>query len=149
MIKIRKAVPSDFEELYEIGLKTPELSVSSDEPFMDKDDFRLRIRDRHNVFLLAEDKGKIVGYVLADGNDADRPLRHRYACIIYLVVIPSYRKRGIAKKLFDACIARLKTLGITHVYAWANAHSAPIQKFLVNHGFKTGKKYIWMDRKIQ
>ena len=46
VMKVRKATLSDFDGLYEIGLKTPELRVSADEPFTGKDDFRLRMMDR-------------------------------------------------------------------------------------------------------
>src|SRR3989344_636915 len=77
-MRIRKAMPDDFEELYRIGLSTKELRVSATEPFMDKDDFKLRIKDKKHVFLLAEADKKIVGFVCANTKDLDRPLKNKY-----------------------------------------------------------------------
>ena len=146
-MRIRKAMPDDFEELYRIGLSTKELRVSATEPFMDKDDFKLRIKDKKHVFLLAEADKKIVGFVCANTKDLDRPLKNKYACLVYLTVLPGYRKKGIASRLYNSCATELKKDGITHIYAWAN-DSPAIKKFLKAKNSAEGKKYVWMDRKL-
>ena len=147
-MKIRKAALTDFTNLYNLGLETPELRVSSNEPFMDRDDFRLRIIDKNHVFLVAEEENKIAGFICASTKDADRPLKHRYACIVYLVVSPDFRRSGIATKLYSQCVKLLKKKGITHAYSLADADTQAIQNFLKKNGFITGEKLIWMDRKL-
>jgi len=147
IMQIRKAAAKDFEQLYKIGSNTPELQVSATEPFMDEDDFKLRIKDKNHVFLLAEADEKIVGFVCANTKDIDRPMKNKYACLVYIVVIPSYRKKGVANKLYNSCTIELKKKGITHVYTWAN-DSPAIKKFLKSKRFSEGGKYIWMDKKL-
>ncbi len=146
-MKIRKANLTDFKKLYALGLKTPELRVSATEPFMDKDDFKKRINGKNHVFLLAEVRSKIIGFIIANAKDANSPLENRYACIVYVVVSPDYRNRGVATQLYDACMKKLKKLGITHVYAWADMKSGVIF-FLKKKGFNAGKPSVWMDKKL-
>jgi ribosomal protein S18 acetylase RimI-like enzyme len=147
-MNIREARLEDFAELYEIGLKTPELKVTEEDDFMDKTDLERRISDRNHVFLVAEDKQKLVGFICANAKDKDSPLIDRYACIVYLVVSPAYRNKNVATMLYDMCISQLKEKGITHAYGLVNSESEPIQNFMKKHGFRTGKKLIWMDKKL-
>ena len=147
-MKIRKATLADFLELYDLGLSTKELRVSADEPFMDKDDFKLRIIDKRHVFLVAEVNKKIVGFICANTKDIDKPLKNKYACLVYIAVSPEYRRKNIGTKLYQYCINKLKKRAITYVYAWADANSKPVQKFLLKENFKAGEKCIWMDKKI-
>src|SRR3989338_7419832 len=148
-MKIRKARLEEFEELYEIGKNTPELRVSATEEFMDKDDFRQRINGPQGVFLVAEKEGKIAGFICANAKDADSQLQNRYACLVYLVTLPGFRRQGVAKKLYTECEKQLKEKGITHFYSWANAEGdGGIIQFLGNQGFAEGHKYVWMDKKL-
>jgi len=146
---IRPASVKDFDELYSIGKSTPELRVSANEEFMDADEFRLAITDPDDVFLVAEEKGKIAGFILAYGKDIHRPYKNKYGCIVYLVVLPEFRRKGSATKLYSECMKRMKKMGLTHVYTWANVESNDeIIAFMEKQGFAKGHQYIWMDRKI-
>lgn len=148
-INIRKAAKKDFDALYALGKSTPELQASATEEFMDADEFLSVINSRENVFLIAVIDNIPVGFIYATTNDLDKPLRNKWACLVYLAVSPEYRKRGIAQKLYDACVAELKTRGIRHIYAWANCESdGAIIKFNKKQGFREGHKYIWMDKEI-
>lgn len=145
---IRPACIGDFKQLYELGARTPELRVSATEPFMDHDDFGERITDSNHVFLVAEKDSQITGFICANGNDADRPLKNKYACIVYLAVDPIFRRQGIAEKLYDACALQLKEKGITHMYGLVKNESKPIQAFFRKKGFAEGHRLIWMDKPI-
>lgn len=148
-VTIRSASIADFEELYAIGKSTPELRVSATEELMDADEFRWSITSRQGVFLVAEEKGKLVGFIYADAKDMKRPFKHRYACLVYLVVFPESRGQGIASKLYAECEKRLHQLGITNVYSWANAEGdGGIINFLKKNEFAEGHKYLWMDKPI-
>jgi len=148
-IHIRAASLDDFEALYSIGKNTPELQVSATEEFMDADEFRWSITNPGGVFLLAEENRKIAGFVYADAKDVERPFEQRYACLVYLAVVPEFRKQGIAKSLYAECERRLKLQGITHLYGWANAEgTSQIIEFMKKHGFAEGHRYVWMDKKI-
>ena len=147
-MKIRPATPSDFSKLYEIGKSTPELRVSSIEEFMDADEFKWAITNPKSVFLVAEEQ-EIAGFIYASAKDLDRPFMHKYACLVYFVVSPKFRRRGIAKQLYIECEKGLKKLGMTHVYIWANSEgNGEIIELMKKQGFSLGHKYSWMDKKI-
>ena len=148
-MKIRPASINDFDELYRIGKSIPELRVSAIEEFMDADEFKLAITGPDDVFLIAEENKRIIGFILAYAKDVHRPVKNKYACIVYLVVLPEFRRKGIATKLYSECIERLKKMGSTHVYAWANVEGkGEIIVFLRKQGLAKGHKYVWMDKRL-
>ncbi len=149
-MKIAKALLKDFAELYKIGRKTKEFRVSANEEFMAADEFKYYITNPKACFLVAKDKEKeICGFILANADDIEKPFKQKYACIIYIIVVPKFRRQGIAKKLYFECIKQLKKKGIKNVYSWANSEGKrQIVKFFKKQGFAEGHKYIWMDKRI-
>ena len=146
---IRKAETADYGAIYNLGSHTPEFQVSSSGPFMEQDELLSAIENTKGVFLVAESDSTIIGFVYASGQDLERGPRTKWACLVYLVVAREFRKRGIAQKLYDACITELKHNGINHVYGWANLESdKSIINFMEKNGFSTGHHYVWMDKKI-
>ena len=147
-MNIRPASADDFAELYQIGKNTPELRVSATEEFMDADEFKWSITNPHGVFLVAEDKSKKIGFIYANTRDMERPFEHKYACLVYLVVIPEFRRQGVAQKLHSECEKRLKKFGVTNIFCWANTEAnGEIIKFMKRQGFAEGHKYLWMDKR--
>ena len=148
-IKTRRAEVKDFDALYELGCQTPEFKVSSDNEFMEPEEFVAAIENPSGTLLLAEVDGKITGFIYANRQDLEQAHRTKWACIVYVVIKPEFRKVGIAQKLYDACMMELKNHGISNVYAWANSESdGSILKFMEKNGFSEGHKYVWMDKKI-
>lgn len=148
-MNIRPAKNQDFEELYRIGKNTPEIKVSATEEFMDADEFKWSLTNPDGLFLIAEKKHQIIGFICANSKDAERPFEHRYACLVYLVVSPEFRRQGVAKALYIECETRLRTIGITNIFGWANAESeGEIIAFMKANGFAEGHRYLWMDKKI-
>ena len=146
---IREANLNDFKKLYKIGKQTPELKVSSTEEFMDKDDFKSRIKNKEHVFLVAEIDKHLIGFICAHARDNWKHLKNKYACLVYLAILPKYRKRGISSILYKECIKKLKKMGITNVYGRVNNESdGAIVEFMKKQGFSQGHNYIWMDKKI-
>src|SRR6185369_17458353 len=127
--KIRVATIKDFETLYAIGLATPELQVSSTEPFMDKDEFFWRIKNPNGIFLAAEtiNTKRPIGFMYADIDDKNKPIKQKYAFVIYIAVLPEFRKHGIAQKLYDVCVEKIKEAGLNNICCWArNKRKSPI-----------------------
>lgn len=144
---IRIATTTDLPALYELGLQTPEIQVSSSEPFMDKDEFLDSLSKKENFFLLAEDHGQINAFLMANTRDQDVAYSNKYACIVYLVVRSESRGHGLAKELYNEAEKILKERGMTHLYCWANLESGIIP-FMEKQGFQKGHQYIWMDKKL-
>lgn len=148
-MNIRLAKKEDFPLLYEIGKNTPEFQVSYGAVFMDAGEFEYGLTDVNSVFLLAEEKGKIVGFIYASNLDHDKPTNRKTACLIYLTVIPEFRKQGIAQRLYDACEEKLKRQGVQSVYGFANNESdGAILKFMEKNKFAKGHNYTWIDKEL-
>jgi predicted N-acetyltransferase YhbS len=149
-MNIRLANDSDFPVLYDMGKNTSEFRVSAKEVFMDADEFKFGITDPNSVFLVADQGDSIIGFIYASLIDHDKPLEKQSACLIYMTVLPAFRKQGIAQQLYQACEANLKARGVSGVYGWANIESdGAIVNFLEKEGFAKGHKYMWMDKEIK
>jgi len=148
-MEIRKATAKDFDALYTLGLETPEFKVSSNGVFMERDEFLSAIENPYGTFLLSEDDGEITGFVYANRKDVECGPKTKWACVVYIVVRPEYRKRGIAQALMDACLVDLKENGVNHVYCWASSEGdGGIIRFMENNGFQEGHAYVWMDKEM-
>ena len=148
-MKIEQATMEDFDKLYVLGQGAPEMRVSGTEPFMTEEEFKWAINNPNGVFLIVKEGEKIVGFMYADIKDYGKPLKSIYACIVFVVVLPEYRRKGIATSLYEECKEKLRDMGCTNLYVWANAESSgEIIKFMEKQGFIKGHKYIWMDKKI-
>lgn len=148
-IIIRYPQDSDFEILYALGKNTPELRVSVTEEFMSEDEFKWTMHNEKGVFLLAEQGEKIIGFIYASFKDMERPYAEKWGCLVYITVLPVFRKQGVANMLYQACTEKLKSLGATNIYCWANIESdGSVVGFMKKQGFLEGHKYMWMDRKL-
>ena len=90
-----------------------------------------------------------IGFIYANRQDLEQAHRVKWACIVYVVIKPEFRKMGIAQKLYDACVTELKNNGISNLYVWANSETdGGVVGFMNKNGFSAGHKYLWMDKKI-
>lgn len=146
---IRKAAEKDFEQLYALGLATPEIRVSDANVFMQPAEFRDAMLQPSGVFLVAEIGGDCAAFIYANTVDVEKKDYDRWACIVYVVVKSEYRGQGIASRLIERCLDELRGRGIDAVYAWAREEQgAKIGAVLRRHGFGAGHLYRWHDRKI-
>ena len=104
MIKIMSA--DDYDKLIQMWKNTPNMGLRSLDD-SEEGISRFLARNPHTNFVAYEDS-KIVGAILS-GHDGRR------GYIYHTVVLPEYRKQGIASSLIDAAIAALKREGITRV----------------------------------
>src|SRR3989344_3855271 len=115
-MNIRKVKLKDFKKLYQLGLKTPELKVSSTEYFMDPEEFKFNIKNIYEVFLLSEENDNIIGFIYANAKDEERDYTMKWACLVYLAVKKKYRVKGIATKLYNECCKELNRRKIKFIY---------------------------------
>lgn len=148
---IRPATPADFAALYALGSATKELQTSSDNPFMDEDEFAAAIVNPRGLFLAAFLNEELVGFTYASLDDIDNiHVAKGWACLVYIAVRPDARRHGLANELLASALAALKNRGVTHVYAWANAEHdpSPVIEFMKKQGFNEGHHYVWMDKEL-
>ena len=144
-VVVRKAELEDAPRLYRIGLSTPELKVSSQVDFMTPKELESSITTPDGIFLLAKCDYLTVGFIFALINDLDKLPNDSQACIIYLVVVPKFRRQGVAQKLYDQLQKELTARGIVYTYVWACPTSGVVN-FMERQGYKSGRTCVWMDK---
>lgn len=116
---------------------------------MDEEEFKRCITNPLWIFLLAEDSNKICGFIYANAKDMDKPFEEKYACLVYIVVLPDYRNQGVAQALYTHCVKDLKEKWITHMYCRANIEwQWEIVEFMKKQEFIEGHKYMRMDKRL-
>ena len=141
---IRQAGVADADAIYQLGCRIPELQVSTKAPFMGVDELRAALASERDVFLVDNCEGEITGFVYAAIGDLDRGGDRAQACLVYLAISTSWRRRGVASVLWSHCSSLLVASGVRHVYAWAHPTSGVID-LLQRNGFIRGHECVWMD----
>lgn len=86
--------------------------------------------------LVAEEEGKIVGYLLYRAR-SETPItrRYDYAMISDVYVVPELRRRGIAANLMKTCLRQLGETGATHVRLHVSAQNEAAKSLYRKYGF--------------
>lgn len=146
-IVVRSATPADLPRLGRLGALLVETHHDLDPrrflPTRDRmpADYAAflveQMRAAHVVLLVAEDHGDVLGYAYAavEGHDY-MALRGPAGVLHDLVVEPAYRGRGIGRKLLDAALAALATLGAPRVVLSTAAGNDSARRLYERAGFR-------------
>lgn len=93
---------------------------------------------RQGIVLVAERKGKIAGFLIAERND-----KIAYAQLIYLFVHPMYRGKGIGSELMREFLKACRKKGVKYIDVHAQAQTAG---FYRRFGFRKEGKFVAMYR---
>lgn len=122
MILIRKFKPRDLNRVYEIECK------SFKDPYNVL--FLLNLYELYpETFLVAEENGVVVGYVIARHVDGR-------GHVIAIAVEPRHRCRGIGRALMEATMRIFEATGVKEVYLEVRVSNVGAIKFYENLGFK-------------
>ncbi len=142
-MKYRKAEMGDLPGLLEIYPLLFEASAAlqphrfqkaqQDEAFL-----RGTILGDDSDILVAEDGGRIVGFALL--LQMETPpykcvVRHGYAYLMDLLVIPGYRRRGVGGELLSRAVLWAKDKGLDFVELNVLAQNEDAIRFYKKHGF--------------
>jgi len=132
MIKLRKFSLSDLEQIMEIEkISFPNRKLFSE------DYFRKLYQKYPEGFIVAEDKGKILGYAIGE-------VQKDCGKIISIAVHPAWRKKGIGKKLANFLIEHFKKENLKKISLHVRKNNLAAISFYQNLGFqilKTIKNY--------
>ena len=89
------------------------------------------------VVLVATHDGDVIGYTYAgvEGHDW-MALRGPAGALYDIVVDPARRGRGVGRRLLDATIERLATLGATQIVLSTADRNEPAQRLFASAGFR-------------
>jgi len=146
MATLRDATTDDVDQVLALGAATTELHVR-DGVFLSRGELLTRITNPEALFLVAEAEGRIVGFAHATLKDPARTGTPTVATLVYLAVDPAHRRRGIAHALYEACEARLRSLGVRSMYGYAHL-GGEIIPFMERHGFAAGNAFVWVEKDL-
>ena len=99
------------------------------------------------VVLVAEQEGKVVGYIYAGLEGWDyMQLRGPAGALYDVVVDPSYRGRGVGRALLESVIAELAARGAPRVVLSTAEQNEAAQRLLSHAGFR--RTMIEMTREL-
>ncbi len=125
MIKVMTI--DDYDELFAMWKNTPNMGLRSLDD--SKEGISCFLRRNPNTNFVAYEDGKIVGAILS-GHDGRR------GYIYHTVVLPEYRKQGIASNLVDAAVKALQEESITRVCLNVMETNEQGKKFWISKGWE-------------
>lgn len=143
-MKIRKGRKSDFQKLWKILTKAPELQSDPKGETYDKywlNDVLNSTRD--NLVLIVEDKDKFVGFAIVHYLKGVKQ-----SIINDIFVIEEYRKKGVASKLIEECEKDAKKQGFEYVTGLVRTNNKKMQKLQEKLGYKKGNKFYFYEKVI-
>lgn len=88
--------------------------------------------------LVAEENGKVVGFILGDASGWEYSVPENIGWIDTIGVDPACQRRGIARMLMSEMIANLKKVGVDTIYTMVNWRDRDLLKFFDAFGFQKG-----------
>lgn len=146
-VVVRRATPSDLSAIGRLGA----LLVRTHHDFDEK---RFIPATRHTeagyaaylgsqvdepnvVVLVADQGGQVIGYTYAGLEGRDYMSLRGPAGVLYdIVVDPKYRQHGVGRRLLDATVARLKSLGAPQVVLSTAERNTAAQRLFAAAGFR-------------
>ncbi len=144
-MKTCAATKKDISRVYSLGKKIHELDFSKKYHFHEKVELQEAIKDKNSVFLIAEEKNEIVGFLLA------KIIFYRaggWCMLDNIAVEKSHRGSGISDMLLQALKRILTKQKIHYIQILEEAHHKNTRKFWKHQGFKETKKFIWAEKWI-
>jgi ribosomal protein S18 acetylase RimI-like enzyme len=129
---IRKATLKDCREVWNM-CAIPQLVNPSGEP--PKIWWIESILKEKQIFFVAEEKKKIVGFVIGERTCGD------IGYLWMLAVKPEYRRRGIGKKLFLAAEKECKRRKLKAILLYGHEKSKKTIKLIQDFGYEKGEKF--------
>jgi len=97
--------------------------------------------------LVAELDGKVVGFILGDASGWEYGVPDTVGWIDTIGIHPQYRRKGIARVLFNEMVANLKKVGVVSIYTFLNWKDWDLLHFFDKMGFQKGDM-IHIEKKV-
>ena len=142
MVTIRSMNEEDIEKVYELGLNESRFMVGDHSSgFWTKNQLENWVKSTSDILLIAEDKSKILGYVMSQLH-----IPTRKATIENLYVREDYRGEGVGTSLIEECLRLLKEKGATYFCAMVEYDNKAMLNLVHSLGFQKGHLFYWVDK---
>ena len=147
-MRIRRAENGDIKDLVEVYLQgykgLEEYSYTHSEDVQAYLNWLFR-RDVAGIWV-AEEDGKIVGFVASDGNWFSKREGKVVGAIHELVILPEYRNKGIGKALVQKAIEYFKSRGLDTAELWVGDKNTQALEFYKSLGFEEKDRFNYWIR---
>lgn len=139
MMRIRKMIPADYAGVYALWLSCPGMGLNN---LDDSEDGIRRYLERNpDTCYVAEEDGRLTGAILA-GHDGRR------GYIYHTAVAPDRQRQGTGRKLAEAALNALRTVGITKVALVAFERNETGNAFWEHMGFTARTDLTYRNRAL-
>jgi ribosomal protein S18 acetylase RimI-like enzyme len=143
MIIIRSARPNEVKKLQNLNDEVfldnpkydPDVKVEWAQSEVGEEYFITAINSSEGCFFVAEDNGRLIGYIAASSKTFD-DRNSSYVEIDNLGVIGSYRKQGAGKKLMNRCLKWAKDKGFKKAHLRCYSANVGALEFYKRNGFQ-------------
>ncbi len=147
-MRIRRAENGDIKDLIEVYLQgykgLEEYSYTHPEDVQAYLNWLFR-RDVAGIWV-AEEEGKIVGFIASDGNWFSKREGKVVGAIHELVILPEYRNKGIGKALVQKAIEYFKSRGLDTAELWVGDKNTQALEFYKSLGFEEKNRFNYWIR---
>lgn len=137
---IKTMTIDDYDKVYDLWINTPGMGLNSADDSRDGIG-RFLARNPSTCFV-AEEDGRIVGAIMA-GHDGRR------GYIYHTVVLPRYRRRGIARRLVESAMAALESEGINKAALVVFGRNETGNGFWESMGFISRDDLVYRNKNIR
>lgn len=143
-MKIRRGKPNDLDHVYKLGSRMKELNFSRKIKFHEKEEIAEWIKKpKDNLFFVAVDSRKVVGFIYAKIVDKD------WCMIDNLAVDKNHRHQRIGTKLLDTIYNVLKKRKMWYTQALVEIGHHKTRKFWKEEGFRQGRTFVWYEKELK
>lgn len=143
MIKIEKINKEDLSSIIRIGKKISEFQVSDTGIFWSFNQLSRWSKNKNDVCFIAKDHNNIIGFVLFSCH-----MPTKKSILENIWIDPTYRKKGIARRLIDQALKNLGKKNISYIMGFVSEKNKKNLFFFKKVGFNIGKKGYWIDKKV-
>ncbi len=127
-VRLRECTLNDYDAVYALWQKSaPGIGIGYSD---NRDEIAKKLTRDPDLFLVAEEDGKIIGTVIG-GYDGRRGM------IYHLAVEESYRHRGLGRQLMAEVERRLKAKGCQRSYLLVKDDASDVIEFYRSIGWET------------
>lgn len=152
---IREATSADYPELREVYAARdayhrealPHLFRQADAPFPPNEHVTSLIENPEAVLLVAEDAGRVVGFLQARVTHAPDHLSifvpRRYAFVDSMAVLPGFRHRGVGSSLLHAAESWAQKQGLSEIELTVFEFNLAALNMYEAAGYTTMQRRLW------
>jgi len=141
-VKIRRAKLRDAATIYKIGMSTDAFAVSRNIKFFSLGELKEFARKKNCIFLVAEVKNVIVGFIIAFVMSKD------WIIIDNFYVLPKFRHHLVGTAIVKEVEKIARKRKVDYISLIVKADHTALRKFLKKKKYEETTRFVWTEKFI-